>query len=214
LKAPARQLGQALQQIGRILWASLRRDWKTWLKRGGLFMGAAAAAWLFVSVEIRFNDAQTIARRAETLGGLGMTAFFVYSSTPPMFAAADKAALRHGLDPMLFRALITQESGWNPQAVSAKGAAGLTQLMADTAREDCGMTPEERFEIDKNLECGAQYLAKQVRRFGSVDLALAAYNAGPERVAKLGRVPKIPETQEYVTRILVNWSSANGGTRL
>lgn len=118
---------------------------------------------------------------------------------------ADHYAVKHSIDPPLFRALITQESAWNPQAVSSVGAAGLTQLMPDTAAGECGLSADDRFDPDKNLDCGAYYLAQQLRRFGAVDLALAAYNAGPERVAKLGRIPRIKETQDYVSRIMANW---------
>jgi soluble lytic murein transglycosylase-like protein len=184
----------------------LRGHWKPLLMRGLLTAPVALGGWLFMSVEVRLNDAQTIARRAQTLGGLGLTPYFVYSNTPPLYTMADKAALRHGIDPLLFRALIYQESRWDPQAVSPVGAAGLTQLMPQTALSECGLLPEARFDPYKNLDCGAYYLAKQLRRFKSVDLALAAYNAGPERVAKLGRIPRIRETQTYVSNIMASWS--------
>lgn len=120
-------------------------------------------------------------------------------------AKANHYARRHGVEPALFRALVTQESAWNPSAVSPAGAAGLTQLMPETAAGECGLSAQERFDPDKSLDCGAAYLAKQLRRFGSVDLALAAYNSGPERVARLGRVPRIRETQNYVSRITAAW---------
>lgn len=128
--------------------------------------------------------------------------------TPPLLLMADAAADKHGLDNHLFRALVAQESGWNKDAKSKKGASGLTQLMPATAKEECGLTSQDIFDPAKNLDCGAFYFAKQMRRFGSVDLALAAYNSGPDRVAKLGRVPRIPETQDYVERIKTSWESA------
>lgn len=124
---------------------------------------------------------------------------------PSLEEMASLAARRHGLEPGLFRALIAQESAWNPSAVSAKGATGLAQLMPATAREHCGLAPSDLIDPDKNLDCGARYLAAQLARFNSVELALAAYNAGPERIARLGRVPRIPETQNYVANILANW---------
>ena len=138
---------------------------------------------------------------------------------------ADIAAKRHGIDPYLFRALVTQESAWKPEIISRAGAAGLTQLMPATAKSECGLehdyervckkgkcyfdvsSGDERLDPDKNLNCGAKYLAKQLRRFKSVDLALAAYNSGPSRVAKLGRVPRIPETQNYVAIITKSWKT-------
>ncbi len=130
------------------------------------------------------------------------------NSTAYLRTLADATAQRHGIDPGLFRALITQESAWNPNAVSPRGAAGLTQLMPATALQSCGLQAAERFDAAKNLDCGAKYFAHQLRRFKSVDLALAAYNAGPTRVAKLGRIPRIAETENYVTRILANWQGA------
>jgi soluble lytic murein transglycosylase-like protein len=163
------------------------------------------SSWLFITVEVRVNDQQTITERALALAGISITPYQVYQSTPPLVIEADKAALKHGIDPLLFRALIQQESGWNPDAVSPVGAAGLTQLMATTAASECGLMADERFAVEKNLDCGAKYFSAQLRRFGSVDLALAAYNAGPEKVAKLGRIPRIRETQAYVSNILATW---------
>jgi hypothetical protein len=176
--------------------------------------------WLFFSIEITIsvNDRQTIVDRTLALAGEPLHVHSVQKvpesyhskvvekSSDPVVNSADQAALKHGIDPMLFRALITQESKWDPKAVSPVGAAGLTQLMPNTAADECGLTAEERFEVEKNLNCGAYYFAKQLERFGAVDLALAAYNSGPDRVAKLGRVPRIRETEDYVSRIMTNWN--------
>ncbi len=209
-KDQSRELARSLfKSLRRGLWRHLKKSWKTQLKRVVIGGPLLLAAWLLLDIDIQLNDRQTIARRAALLGGLGLTPYLVYSHTPPLVALADKVALRHGLDPLLFRALISQESGWNPNALSSKGAAGLTQLMPATALEVCNLQPEQRFEPEKNLDCGARYLARQIRRFEAVDLALAAYNAGPERVARLGRIPRISETENYVSRILVTW---NGGS--
>jgi soluble lytic murein transglycosylase-like protein len=111
---------------------------------------------------------------------------------------AKAAARRHGVPEELFLRLVRQESGWNPQAVSHKGAIGLAQLMPGTAR-DLRVDPHDPRQ---NLEGGARYLIEQYRRFGSWRLALAAYNAGPEVVARHGDVPPFRETQGYVTAIL------------
>lgn len=116
-------------------------------------------------------------------------------------AMAYWVAQRHDLDPALFQALITQESAWNPRAISAKGAIGLGQLMPATAKA-LGVNPYQPYE---NLEGSARYLKAQLLRFGDVKLALCAYNAGPSRVAALGRCPAYPETQAYVKRILRRW---------
>ena len=117
----------------------------------------------------------------------------------PYGEAVAVAAERHGLDPKLLHALVIVESGYRPDAVSSAGAGGLTQLMPGTAVE---LGVADRFDVDQNLDGGADYLARQLNRFGDVRLALAAYNAGPGRVARLGRVPEIAETQTYVVRVV------------
>jgi len=112
--------------------------------------------------------------------------------------AARDAARKYGIDPEMFLRLIQQESSFRPDVVSPKGAVGLGQLMPATAKE-LGVDPTDPMQ---NLEGSAKYLSQQLKRFGSPELALAAYNAGPTRVAKLGRVPNIAETQNYVKKIL------------
>lgn len=113
---------------------------------------------------------------------------------------AREAARRHNVPEDLFARLVQQESGWNPNARSHKGAIGLAQLMPGTARA-LGVNPSDPYE---NLEGGARYLARQFREFGSWRLALAAYNAGPEAVKKHGGVPPYKETRNYVRVI---WGS-------
>ncbi|KAA0228740.1 lytic transglycosylase domain-containing protein [Fimbriimonadia bacterium ATM] len=112
---------------------------------------------------------------------------------------ADQAADEAGIDRDLFAALITAESAWNPNAVSPAGAKGLTQLMPGTA---LSLGVSDPFDPMQNLRGGAKYLRQQIERFGSVELALAAYNAGPGAVKKYGGIPPFPETQNYVKKIL------------
>ena len=108
-------------------------------------------------------------------------------------------AARYDLSPALLEALIWQESRWRHNAVSPAGARGLTQLMPGTAR-DLGVNPDDPFA---NLEGGARYLRMQLDRFGGdLEKALAAYNAGPARVAAAGGIPRIRETQLYVAAIM------------
>jgi len=126
----------------------------------------------------------------------------------PFEAELDEAAARHRIDPKLLRALVAVESAHRPRAVSPAGAAGLTQLMPATA-QDLGVA--DRFDVRANLQAGAAYLAHQLVRFGDLRLALAAYNAGPERVARLGRVPRIPETQAYVGRVISCFLALSAG---
>lgn len=113
----------------------------------------------------------------------------------PFAAAIAAAADRHRLDPKLLHALVLVESGYRPSACSSAGACGLTQLMPATAVE---VGVQNRLDPRESLHGGAAYLAQQIRRFGDLRLALAAYNAGPNRVARLGRIPDISETRAYV----------------
>lgn len=116
----------------------------------------------------------------------------------PHLAAARAAARKRAIPEDLFLRLVQQESGWNPRAVSVKGARGLAQLMPETARQ-LGVDPRDPVQ---NLEGGARYLRQMYDRFGSWRLALAAYNAGPEAVQQHGGVPPYDETRSYVRGIL------------
>ena len=112
-----------------------------------------------------------------------------------------RVACEAGLPIGLMDAMLIQESRYNPMALSPKGAFGLGQLMPGTAKQ-LGV---DRYSLHGNLRGAARYLSWQLREFGRVDLALAAYNAGPGRVRSLRRVPRIVETQNYVSSILTNW---------
>lgn len=113
---------------------------------------------------------------------------------------AKDAAQRHGIPVDLFLRLVQQESGWNPTAVSHKGAMGLAQLMPATARS-LRVDPKDPAQ---NLEGGARYLKQQFKTFGSWRLALAAYNAGPGAVRKYDGIPPFKETRNYVKVIAGN----------
>ncbi len=110
-------------------------------------------------------------------------------------------ACEHGIPTGLFDAMIIRESGYNPIATSTANAFGLAQLMPGTA---AGLGVN-RYDPLQNMRGGARYLRQQLDKFGQVQLALAAYNAGPGRVRN-GLVPRITETQAYVTNIIANWS--------
>ena len=116
--------------------------------------------------------------------------------------AIEAAAAAAGVDGRLLAALVWTESAFRPGAISSAGAIGLTQLMPGTAAE-LGVDPRDPVA---NLFGGARYLRQQLDTFGRVDLALAAYNAGPGRVRRAGNaVPQIVETQLYVLRVLERW---------
>lgn len=116
-------------------------------------------------------------------------------------------ACEHGIPTGLFDAVIIRESGYNPVATSTANAYGLAQLMPGTA---VGLGVD-RYDPLQNMRGGARYLRQQLDRFGQVHLALAAYNAGPGRV-RGGLVPRITETQAYVTNIIANWSRLTSPT--
>ncbi len=118
------------------------------------------------------------------------------------------SAHAHGLPPALLAGLIQQESGFNPNIVSKAGAVGLSQLMPDTA---ASVGVKDAYDPAQNIEGGAKYLSAQIRHFGDVDKALAAYNAGPGAVAKYGGVPPYAETQNYVKVVEANAARYAGG---
>ena len=124
-------------------------------------------------------------------------------ATPPDLAA--QAARKFSLPEAFVMSVMKAESGFNPDALSPKGAIGLMQLMPETARE-LGVDPRNPHE---NAEGGAQYLRDLLVKYeGSPDqvlLALAAYNAGPAAVERYHGVPPYRETREYILRVLKNW---------
>ena len=128
---------------------------------------------------------------------------------PPQFTAAlTQAAAAANLSPTLLSAVVWQESRWNPQAVSPKGAMGLAQLMPATARY-LGVNPADPVQ---NLVGGARYLRMLLDQFdGDVEKALAAYNAGPGRVRSAGGIPAIAETRNYVSSIVSRISASSSG---
>ena len=120
-----------------------------------------------------------------------------------------RVAKEEGVDPNLIYAIVAQESGGKSDAVSKKGAQGLMQLMPGTSVE-LGLKPGEAFDPEKNIRAGVKYLKRQLNRFGGdVELALAAYNAGPGSVQKYGGVPPFGETQAYVSKVLGRMESTS-----
>jgi hypothetical protein len=113
-----------------------------------------------------------------------------------------RAGRRHGVDPALLAAIAKAESSFNPRAVSRAGAQGLMQLMPGTAR-DLGVNALIPGEA---VDGAARLMSQHLRAFGGrVDLALAAYNAGPGNVRKYGGVPPFDETRNYVQRVTRYW---------
>ncbi len=135
-------------------------------------------------------------------------------AAPPETAAAMNEAvrviaLRHALSPELLHSVIKVESNYDPLAVSPKGALGMMQLIPSTARR---FGVANVFNPVENIEGGARYLQYLLNLYsGDYPLALAAYNAGEQAVAKYGGVPPFPETRNYLVQVRKQMEAAEGG---
>ena len=115
-----------------------------------------------------------------------------------------KAADRYDLDFSLVKAVIHVESGFNPRAVSKKGAKGLMQIMPENFER---LNVADPFNPSQNIMGGARYLNRMIRRYGdTLSLALAAYNAGPSAVDRYESIPPFPETRRYVKKVMKAYS--------
>ena len=116
---------------------------------------------------------------------------------------AEKAGSRHRINPDLIKAIIKVESGFDPEAVSAKGALGLMQLMPETARR-WGVS--RIFDPEENIEAGVQHFKWLLQQFeGNLRLALAAYNAGEQQVLRYRNIPPFPETIQFVRMVIAEF---------
>jgi soluble lytic murein transglycosylase-like protein len=148
---------------------------------------ASPAASRFAASDL--SEAQAGNSANETLGG----------TDGKLDRIVRDAAARHNMDPALVKAVISTESGWNPQAVSRKGAVGLMQLVPGTAQR---FGVSNSFDPAQNVEGGTTYLKSLLDRYnGDLNKSLAAYNAGEGAVDRSGGVPAYRETQRYVQKV-------------
>jgi len=111
-----------------------------------------------------------------------------------------ESARKYDLPEKLLSAVIKVESNFNPRAVSSEGARGLMQLMPATARQ---LGVKNSFDIQQNVDAGSRYLKDMLDRYdGRIDLALAAYNAGPGAVDRYGGIPPYRETKGYIKKVM------------
>jgi soluble lytic murein transglycosylase-like protein len=132
---------------------------------------------------------------SEWVRGLAITVVKADRACPPLADAAN----REHLQPELLRGVVQQESGFRPCAVSPKGAMGLMQLMPGTAAQ---LGVKNPFDPKENVDAGARFLKQLLDIYNDLPMALGAYNAGPGRVNEAGGVPAIPETLNYIQRIM------------
>jgi soluble lytic murein transglycosylase-like protein len=127
----------------------------------------------------------------------------------PFHDAIQAAASRYNVDAELITSVIAVESNFNPKAVSRRNARGLMQLLPETASR---LGVRDIFDPKENIDAGTRYLREQLQRYNNnLALALAAYNAGPERIQAYGRVPPFTETISYVRRVKRAYAERKSG---
>jgi len=197
--------------------AAQEREYKVLLNNGNTFIGVlqehTAGRYVFkikggeidfqqIEVKDLIPTGKTI--RVKTIKDVG--SIKIKKITPKSITNFDDLIIyyskKYNLDPALIKAVIKAESDFNQYCVSGKGAKGLMQLMPHTAQ--C-LGVFDVYSPHQNIEGGSRYLAEQLRVFGDVRLALAAYNAGPEMVKKYNGIPPFRETKSYITNVLTYW---------
>ena len=153
----------------------------------------------------RFEETEATASPTRAaMGAVGSAADGTPSTKDSIDKLITSAASRHRVDPDFVTSVVKAESGFNPRAVSSKGAQGLMQLMPQTA---ASLGVHNAFDPAANVEGGTKYLRQLLDQYdGDTLRALAAYNAGPQRVEQYGGLPPFRETLDYVLRVINDYN--------
>ena len=172
-----------------------------------LIVGTPAAFAGTTSIQVREDGMKVIMNEPSEARSRRLSDRLLATPDPLLAEAIDRHARERDLEPRLVQAVVQVESGYNQRARSNKGAIGLMQLMPGTASD---LAVADPWDADQNLRGGTSYLRQMIDRFGDLELALAAYNAGPEAVARFGGIPPYEETRNYVRRILHLFDGSGG----
>ena len=169
----------SIQSFDKVLQSTAKAQFGTLLKNRGI---SSVDASIYTNPNVNFNKRAT---------------------RDAIISMIDDTSAKYGVDAKLIKALVKQESGFNPTAKSKAGALGLMQLMPSTAK---GLGVKDPLDAKQNIEGGVKYVKSLLNRFdGNIILALAAYNAGPNAVKKYDGIPPYKETQNYVKSVLKNY---------
>jgi len=164
-----------------------------------------------VKIEVRSDGTKILVNEPGESRARRLAARLVQPPDGELLRLIENQAYDRELDPRLVQAVVQVESGYNPRALSNKGAMGLMQLMPGTAAQ---LAVDDPWDIEQNLRGGTSYLRQMLDRFGDLELALAAYNAGPEAVVKHSGIPPYEETRDYVRKIFRLLDGDAGGEEL